>query len=307
MANTNIKTAYAMINGQKVLASYSEATGLWTVETAAPAESSWSQPDHVYQVTLHAEDLAGNKTEMTSSDPTYGSQLKIRVLEKTAPTATILKPTESSVFGTTSIEVSLKVADAGGSGLNMSSVVFKVNDVNKASELQWSDESGGTGAKVATYTATGLSDGNNKLSLAVTDNDGNVSNTHTVNFIVATAGPTLEIESPVDNLITNASSVNVTGYARAGSEFAPIMSVKVNGNSVSPDTSGRFSSTVTLQTGENQITIVAEDSIGRTTSITRTVIYDKAAPVISDVVTEALTVDASGMIKITFKVTDSVE
>ena len=89
---TGVKTAYAMINGQKVVARYHEDTQRWSVETSAPAESSWSQPDHVYQITLHAEDNAGNTVEMTSSDPTYGDQLKVRVLEKTAPAATIIQP-----------------------------------------------------------------------------------------------------------------------------------------------------------------------------------------------------------------------
>lgn len=45
---TNIKQAYAMVNGQKVVASYDEDSGLWSVETNAPSKSSWNQPDHVY-------------------------------------------------------------------------------------------------------------------------------------------------------------------------------------------------------------------------------------------------------------------
>lgn len=305
MPNTNLKTVYAMINGQKVVATYDASSDRWTVEATAPAESSWNQPNHVYLVSLHAEDLAGNAAEMTSSDPTYGDQLKIRVLEKTKPVAQITKPTESSVLGSATVEVNLEIKDEGGSGLNMSTVEFKVNGVNKASELSWND--GEDGKKTATYSATGLSDGANSVSLAVTDNDGNISDTHTVNFIIATAGPTLEITTPADNIITNAKTVDVVGIAKAGSEFTTITKVTVNGETVSTDGSGNFTKTVTLTEGSNTITIIATDSLDRETRVTRTVIMDTEAPVISDVVTEAVTVDASGKIKITFKVTDNLD
>lgn len=77
-----VKQSYAMVNGVKMLAIYDSATQLWTVEGNAPADSSWSQPNHVYKIELHAEDEAGNSTVMTADDGTYGNQLKLRVLEK---------------------------------------------------------------------------------------------------------------------------------------------------------------------------------------------------------------------------------
>lgn len=77
-----VKQSYAMVNGVKMLATYDSDTQLWTVEGNAPADSSWSQPDHVYKIELHAEDEAGNSTVMTADDKTYGNQLKLRVLEK---------------------------------------------------------------------------------------------------------------------------------------------------------------------------------------------------------------------------------
>ena len=94
-----IKEAYIMFNGQKVVAQYDERTETWTATTNAPANSSWSQPDHVYKVEIHAVDAANNKATMTSANPTYGDQLKIRVLEKSKPTATIVSPTQGSVLG----------------------------------------------------------------------------------------------------------------------------------------------------------------------------------------------------------------
>ena len=61
---------------------------------------------------------------------------------------------------------------------------------------------------------------------------------------------------------------------------------------------------ITLVEGQNTITIVSTDSIGKTTTVTRHVTLDTKAPVITDVHAEAVTVDAGGRVKITFKVTD---
>lgn len=300
---SNIKTVYAMVNGVKVLATYDEETELYTVQTTAPAESSWSEPNHVYQVTLHAEDAASNVTSMDSSDATYGNQLQIRVLEKTKPTATITTPTTGSVLGSNTQNIGLEVQDAGGSGINLDSVVFKVNGTTiDNSELVWTEDSD---AYTATYPVTDLSDGSNTVSLTVSDNDGNVSDTDTVTFMISTAAPTLEITAPVEGLITNATKVVVFGIAGAGSEFVTLSMVTINGAGVTLAEDGSFSYECPVTEGENVITIVATDSLGKTTTVIRNVTADFTAPVITDVVAEATTVDASGIIKITFKVIEA--
>lgn len=301
---SNIKTVYALVNGQKVIATYDESTELYTIQATAPAESSWNQENHVYQVSLHAEDAASNTVSMDSSDSTYGSQLQIRVLEKTKPTATITSPTTGSVLGSSTQTIGLKIVDAGGSGLNMSTVVFKVNGTTIAnSSLTWTDAD--DGSKTATYSATNLSDGSNNVSLAVTDNDGNVSDTATVTFTISTAAPSLSITSPTENLLTNAATVTVSGVATAGTSYVSVTSVTVNGGAVTIGSDGSFSTTVGLTEGENTITIIATDTVGKTTTVTRIVTADFTAPVISNVVAAATTVDASGTIKITFKVIEA--
>lgn len=122
-----IKETYIMFNGRKVVAQYDEKTKTWTATTNAPANSSWSQPDHVYKVEIHAVDAANNEATMTSANPTYGDQLKIRVLEKSKPIATIVSPTQGSVLGASEQDIVLEMSDAGGSGLNETTVVFTVN------------------------------------------------------------------------------------------------------------------------------------------------------------------------------------
>lgn len=303
---TNVKQAYAMINGQKVVATYDETTELWTVETTAPSESSWSQPGHVYEVTLHAEDAAGNTVEMDSSDETYGSRLKIRVLEKTKPVATIISPTQNAVLGSATQDIVMEIYDIGGSGLNMSSVSFTFNDVAYTGTINWADTD--DGKKRATVTMDNLADGVNKETLSVSDNDGNTSDLASVQFVISTAAPLLSVTTPTDELITNSPTLVVSGTASAGSDLTTLSSVTVNGESATltegDDGVSNFTATVTLTSGANSIVVVATDSIGKTTSITRTVTLDTEAPVITNVIASATTVDANGVIKITFKVTD---
>lgn len=304
MAGTGVKTAYAMFNGQKILATYDESTGLYTVETNAPAESSWGQTDHAFLMTLHAEDNAGNTVEMTSDDPTYGNQLKFRVLEKTAPTATIVEPTASSVLGDSNVTAKLKVKDAGGSGLNMTSVVFKVDGT--ATEVTgWTADTEDEGAQIATVVLNSLADGSHTFTLKVTDNDGNDSSEATTTFIISTAAPSLTVTTPAEGLITNANKVTVTGTAATGSSYTTLAGVTINGAAVTVNADGSFSHEVTLTEGANVITVTATDSVGKATTVARNVTLDTGAPVITDVVAEAVTVDAGGKIKVTFKVVDT--
>lgn len=298
-----IKEAYIMFNDRKVVAQYDERTKTWTATTNAPANSSWSQPDHVYKVKIHAVDAANNEATMTSADPTYGDQLKIRVLEKSKPTATIVSPTQGSVLGASEQDIVLEMSDAGGSGLNETTVVFTVNGESHAGDLSFTDHES---KRRATYHATGLNDGQNTIAFQVTDNDGNVSELATTTFVVSTTAPSLTVDTPTEGLITNSKRLTVTGSTTPGSDAVTIADVKVNNASVelSGDSTKTFSHEVTLTEGKNTITVVSTDSIGKATTVTRHVTLDTKAPIITDVVAEATTVDSGGTIKITFKVTD---
>lgn len=300
-----IKEAYIMFNGQKVVATYDDGTKTWSATTNAPANSSWSQPDHIYPVEIHAVDAANNQVTMTKNDPAYGDQLKIRVLEKTKPTATIVSPTQSSVLGSKEVDIVLEMVDAGGSGLNETTVVFTVNSKDYKADLEFEDHES---KRRATYHATGLTDGENTITFQVTDNDGNVSNLATTTFIVSTAAPSLTVDTPAEGLITNSAKLTVSGSTTPGSGAVTIASVKVNNKSVDFTGEGptkTFSHEITLAEGQNTITVVSTDSIGKVTTVTRHVTLDTKAPIITDVHAEAVTVDAGGRVKITFKVTDA--
>lgn len=302
---SEITRAYAVYKGQQYNASYDSGTQEWSVDIPSGSESSYSQSNHTYPIELHAFDAAGNETIMYSTDDTYGDQLNIRVLEKTKPTATIVSPTQGSVLGSATQDIKLELQDAGGSGLNMASVIFKVNNIQVTQGLSWSD--GADGKKICTYHATNLSDGSNSVSLQVSDNDGNVSDVETVSFVISTSAPTLNVTSPTDNLLTNSNRVTVAGTAAAGSDAVTLSEVTINGEPADIGEGGAFSEEITLNEGENTITIIAKDSVGKTTTVTRHVTVDTQAPIISDVEAEATTVDANSTIHLTFKVTDPAD
>lgn len=302
---SEITRAYAVYKGQQYNASYNSGTQEWSVDIPSGSESSYSQSNHTYPIELHAFDAAGNETIMYATDPTYGDQLNIRVLEKTKPTATIKSPTQGSVLGSATQDIVMELQDAGGSGLNMASVIFKINNVQVTQGVSWSD--GADGKKTCTYHATNLSDGSNSISLQVSDNDGNVSDVDEVSFVISTSAPTLNITSPTDNLLTNSNRVTVAGTAAAGSDAVTLSEVTINGEPADIGEGGAFSEEIILNEGENTITIIAKDSLGKTTTVTRHVTVDTQAPVISDVEAEATTVDANSTIHLTFKVTDPAD
>lgn len=297
----NVKRAYVLFQGSQHIATYDESSGLWSVDIVAPAESSWPQPGHVFLAEIHAEDEAGNTVKMDSTDDTYGDLLKIRVLEKTAPTATILYPTDGSVLGSSTVDIKLRLQDAGGSGLNMDSVEFTVNG-EPISDLSWEDTAG---EKNATYHAESLTNGNNTITLQVTDNDGNESTLASTTFIISTAAPSLDVLSPREGLVTNEKTITVTGVSMPGSSYVTIASVTINDEPAVVEISGEFSHELTLTEGSNEIVIVATDSAGLTTTVRRTVILDTIAPIITDVIVEPSVVDASGTIHIVFRVIDN--
>lgn len=302
---SQIVKSWAEYKGSRYNATYNDETKMWDVDIPSGAESSYSQPNHTYPITLHAKDAAGNETVMQATDPTYSDELNIRVLEKTKPVATIVSPTQGSVLGSATQDIVMELSDAGGSGLNMASVVFKINNVQVSSGLSWSDGAGGK--KTCTYHATNLSDGSNSVSLQVTDNDGNVSDLASVTFVISTSAPTLNVTSPTDNLLTNSNKVTVAGTAAAGSDAVTLSEVTINDTPADIGEGGAFSEEITLQEGENTITIVAKDSLGKTTTVIRHVTVDTKAPIISEVEAEATTVDANSTIHITFKVTDPAD
>jgi len=113
------------------------------------------------------------------------------------------------------------------------------------------------------------------------DAAGNVSaaKSATVTITLNTATPpTLSISTLADGTYTNQDTVNVSGNA---SDPDGIDSVTVNGQAVTVNADGSFSTALALVAGPNAITVVATDSFGTQQTDSRTVTYDPSAPVIT--------------------------
>jgi hypothetical protein len=123
------------------------------------------------------------------------------------------------------------------------------------------------------------------------DAAGNVSaaKSATVTISINTVTPpTLTVSTLADGTYTNQDTVNVSGNA---SDSDGIESVTVNGQAVTVNPDGSFSTALILLNGPNVIRVVATDTVGTQQTNSRTVTYDPNAPVItvSNLPTTAIT------------------
>ena len=160
-----------------------------------------------------------------------------------------------------------------------------------------------TGGYTCSYTpATALTDGEHTIIATASDYDGNAAIQKSVTFTVDTIPPTLSISAPVAGLVTNKSTVTVTGTTDDATSKQ--VTVTVNGTTVTVTSDGSFSKDVTLTEGSNTITIIAKDKAGKTTTVTRTVTLDTKAPVIKSVTMTPNPVDAGKTYIIAVEVSD---
>lgn len=313
-----VKECFVELNGQQYKAELKDDH--YEVQVQAPAKSSWPEADHVYKLTVGATDMAGNTETVTSDDATYGNQLKLRVLETSKPTITVISPQNASVYGDTTVHFEFELNDEGWSGIDRDNINFVVNGL-KLSEID--PHTGGNGYLISEiessdghqkfslkYWLKDAHDGQCTYSLEIVDNDGNKSDKAQGNFIVATSAPTLVVDTPTDNLITNDGTVKVSGHASMTDPNVKIegnVTINVNGNEVTAEVGpdGKFEKTVTIPDGEATVTITAKSTNGKETVVTRTVTVDKTKPVITNIVTTPLTTNVNGMITVTFKVVDA--
>ena len=107
--------------------------------------------------------------------------------------------------------------------------------------------------------------------------------------------------------MTNASALTVKGTTNDVTSSPVKVTIKLNNGtaeSVTVGTDGSFSKALTLVAGVNTITVVATDSAGKSTTVTRTVTLDTTPPVIKSVTITPNPVDAGKTFVISVEVTD---
>lgn len=273
-----IKTVRAQVNGTWHTLTYNSATGAYEATITAPGATSYHQSGGYYNVTVEATNDAG--TSATADGSTL-SGLQLVVKEKVAPVISILSPTSGAFVTNSKQPVVFTITDeSGGSGVNLNSVVVKLDGTAVAASTL--THTAITNGYSFTYTpASALGDGSHTVTVNASDNDGNAATQKSTTFKVDTVAPTLNISAPSDGLITSNSSLVVKGTTNDTTSSPVSISIKLNGadqGAVTVGSDGSFSKTIVLAEGSNTIVITATDAAGKTTSVTRTVKLDTSVP-----------------------------
>lgn len=300
----SIKTVQATLSGQTYTLTYNSTSGAYEATITAPTKSSFNQSGGYYPLTVKAEDTAGNSASADVSHATLGPSLKLTVKEKVAPVITITAPTASALMTNNKPVITWTVTD-DDSGVKSDTIKLTIDSTVVTTGIT---KTAITNGFSCSYTPTAaLSDGSHTIKADASDNDGNVAAQKSVTFKVDTVPPVLNITAPANNLITNKAAVTVTGATNDATSSPVTVTVKLNSGTATAVTvaaDGSFSKTLTLTEGSNTITVVAKDSAGKTTTVTRTVTLDTVAPVITSVSLVPNPVDAGKTFVISVKATD---
>ena len=294
-----ISQVRVQVNGTWHTMTLSGTANTYTATITAPGSTSYTKTGGYYDVTVEATNTAGTVTTQNASGL---AGLKLVVKEKVAPVITILSPTSGAAVINNKQPVTFTVTDeAGGSGVNISSLVVKQDSTTAAASTITSTAI--TNGYSVTYTpSTALSDGSHTVTITVSDNDGNAATAKSTTYKVDTVPPTLNITAPANALVTNAASLVVRGTTNDTSSSPVTVKITLGGadqGSVTVGSDGAFSKTLTLVEGSNTIVITATDSAGKSSSVTRTVTLDTTKPVIKSAVISPNPVDAGASMVIT--------
>ena len=302
----SVKAVQATINGQSYNLTLNSSTGKWEATITAPATSSYKQSGHYYGVSLRATDNAGNAVTKDASDATLGSSLRLMVKEKVAPVIAITAPSANALIINNKPAISWTVTD-NDSGVNPDTIKLTIDSGAAITGSSITKEAITNGYRCTYTPTTALSDGSHTVKVDATDYDGNAATQKSSTFKIDTVPPVLSVTSPANGLETNQAKVTVAGTTNDVTSSPVTLTIKLNSGTaeaVTVASDGRFSKELTLTSGTNTITIVATDGAGKSTTVTRTVILDTAAPVISAVTMVPNPVDAGKTFVITVTVTD---
>lgn len=272
-----------------------------TKQITAPGRSSYNQPGHVYAMVLRITDQAGNVTVIDQNHPTFGAAMKLRVKEKEAPVINIAKPGAGAYLTNQSVAIEFTVTD-DGAGVNPDTIELQIDTQNTITPTKTTV----SGGYRCTHTLT-LRDGSHSIKINAQDFDGNAAVQKTVSFTVDTVPPTLNIAAPPETLITNKQSYTVSGNTNDSTSAPVVITMTLNGKdlgAVTVQSSGAFTKAVTWTEGTNTLIIKATDKAGKTSTVTRTVIYDADAPVVLSVSLDKNPVEAGMPFTITVEATD---
>ncbi len=312
-----IVSVKAEVNGETYDLTAPTSGAVWSKSVTAPAQSSGSnnagqgpgvgtnaQGLGYYPVKITVTDDYGNVTVINTSTATLGDSLKLKVLEKVAPVASITYPAQGASITSGKPTIKFQLTDSG-SGVNPDSCYIVV-DSGTAQKVT-ATVSGTTAT--ATYTpSTALSDGQHTIKVYGSDFDGNKSNEATATFKVDTTPPVLNITAPTEGQKFNKSAINVVGTTNDALSSPVTVTIKLNDadqGTVTVAENGAFTKALTLAKGTNKIVITAEDASGLKSTVERTVYFSDSAPVVTAITLVPNPADAGASVVISVTVQES--
>lgn len=287
-----VKSVKATINGQDVILTYNNSSGFWEATANAPAKTSWKETDHKYNVVLTAEDDAGNKTSIDRTDATHGSALTLRVKETTAPTITVTAPSAGAFITSATPTLTWKIIEGENeSGVDPATIGVSIDGGTAVYPFAGASVPSSTADGVITYglsykVPTALSEGSHTITFTVSDNDGNTATAEAVTFKIDTVPPTLNITAPAADAWLGSASITLTGATNDAISSPVTVTASINGGAaqnLTVNSDGSFSAALTGKEGDNTIVVIATDSAGQKTEVSRAFKVDTKAPTIDDI------------------------
>lgn len=281
--------------------------GKWVGTITAPAVTSYNLYSKYYPVKIEVTNDAGTVMTKDATDATLGEALRLVVKETMKPTITLVSPSKGAYVTNNKQPITFKVVDeAGGSGVNLSTVKVKVDSTTYTASSTGMTSMGITNGYQFVFTPQSvLKDGNHTITISASDNDGNAATEVISTFTIDTVPPTLTISSPTDGLITNKAALTVTGKTNDATSSPITLTMTLNGASlgvVGVGTDGSFTKAVTLAEGTNSLVVTAKDGAGQTTSITLSVKLDTTVPKVKGITLAPNPVSTSASVAITVEV-----
>jgi hypothetical protein len=240
----NLSSVVVMLNGTPVLA------GAISVYASSATASLSGLTQRAYTLDASISDNSGNLTNAAQTGFT---------VDLASPTIAVVAPINGSYLNGTSTVAVINYADAGGSGLNLTSLVVKLNGTAIAASSITAYSSS------ATVALAGLTQRAYTLDASIMDAAGNLTNAAQTGFTVSLGLPAIAIVQPPNgSYLNSASTTAVIDYSDPGGPGLNLASliVKLNGTPVASGAIAVFpSSAAVLLSGLTQRAYTLDASI----------------------------------------------
>lgn len=296
----SVKEVVLTLNGQNY-ALRKNTEGEYEAVITAPEESGYTQPEHAYVMELRITDQSGTIVIDKNHD-TFGSKMKLAVVERVPPVISPVFPTESAYLTEQTVQIQFDVTD-DDSGVKKDTISLQI-DAGTMLTKQLTKVSVIEGYHCTYVTA--LKEGVHILRIKAEDRDGNAIE-KIVTFKVDTTAPSLNISEPSDHIVLNVPTCRIVGITNDATSAPCTVTINVNEKEqghVPVNGDGTFLKEVLLEEGANIIRIKSTDRAGNYAEVVRNVTYNFDAPQVLGVKIEPNPVSAGKIFEITVNATD---